>query len=168
MQVTDQEPGVKPAPPCRRAGPGRRLSALKLASGNFFSVPSVIGAIAQAFSCLLLVLLGTGPALPLLHFGLTQHELCPEHGELVHTEGAARADHHGGEAPGLYDAPGFSHEHDHCLASAVQAPRATLAKAPAPVLLDPGDGSTSLLIESRDAHPSVSILALAPKLPPPV
>jgi hypothetical protein len=123
----------------------------------------------RLLALMVLALFGAGHALPGLHHVLTPHVVCAEHGELTHSQDAGA---HPAEPPSASDSLTASgeaaHAHEHCSL-------AGLAADPCPVVL--GSSATRLpvqerarapLAEAERAHSSVELLALAPKLAPPV
>jgi hypothetical protein len=115
---------------------------------------------------------GLAQVLPVLHFVLVAHQLCAEHGELVHVDASespaahAAEEHSRSSEVQLVGSSGESHSHDHCgviisgHAHGVQlsSPQGGLQ---ARSYLDAEPGS------ARAAHPSIALLAYAPKLAPP-
>lgn len=140
---------------------GFRRSAVKPAAGFRLLFDALRG--------LLLFVLGAGYLVPALHFTLIEHELCAEHGALehrgaqaVHAERAVAS-----QSAGLEAAASVEHEHEHCAVLATSSQRATstarsaIAVAPAPLT------PVSSVSPAEFAHPSLELLAYAPKLAPP-
>ncbi len=96
------------------------------------------------------------------------HVTCPEHGELIHLPGPARAGHppHALGFERHVPAPEQSHGHEHCLAASFARQRTTLPSVarPAP---SADLGALALLGRARLAAAPLSILRLAPKSSPP-
>lgn len=116
--------------------------------------------------CAFAILLVAGEhTLASLHQALTPHELCEEHGELVHAEHEP-ADVAHGESSALDAGPQAEAEHHHCgivPAAPTRAPAAT-----------PGSDcavASATLVQVRGpserAVVSIDVLAFAPKLSPP-
>lgn len=128
----------------------------------------------RVFSLALLTLIGSAQVLPALHHLTTRHAVCAEHGELTHLSGAeAEAEAEGSSEPSSADptlraVATVEDEHEHCAVPA-------LGSSPA---LAPGDAVASCLTleasapllgaGSTRAESSLPILAVAPKLAPPV
>jgi hypothetical protein len=103
-----------------------------------------------------------------LHFALISHEICADHGELVHTDADAHASEHRVPGPAV-QAPSEHAGHDHCpvlgrpleQAGLSGAPPATLAAlavtAPAPAAVETDNGPSR-----------AELLLAAPKQSPPV
>jgi hypothetical protein len=126
----------------------------------------------RVFSLALLTLIGSAQVLPALHHLTTRHAVCAEHGELTHLSGA-EAEAEGSSEPSSADptlraVATVEDEHEHCAVPA-------LGSSPA---LAPGDAVASCLTleasapllgaGSTRAESSLPILAVAPKLAPPV
>ena len=106
--------------------------------------------------------------LPALHHALVHHEVCAEHGELVHSnESHGHAVTAENEHPGYHADSSGSHEHEHCgVSAAVRDPG--VAAAPPPLLLDASPSAPAApSVAAASAARSIELLALAPKLPPP-
>jgi hypothetical protein len=126
----------------------------------------------RVFSLALLTLIGSAQVLPALHHLTTRHAVCAEHGELTHVSGAEAEAEGSSEPrsaePTLRAVATVEDEHEHCAVPA-------LASSPA---LASGDAATSCLTleasalrvgaGSTRAESSLPILAVAPKLAPPV
>ena len=119
----------------------------------------------------LLLLLTAAQALPSLHFVLVAHEVCPEHGEILHAEdgAASHASDSTWRGPVATAGSELEHEHEHC-AVAVRPSSPELSGATLVCV-----ASASLPIAQRLAagarergRSSVKLLAYAPKLAPPV
>jgi hypothetical protein len=114
---------------------------------------------------------GLSQVLPALHFVLVAHQLCAEHGELVHAHAGQSSAHPSEEHTAsseqqLVRAAGESHAHDHCsVVGSGHAHGLRLASPQgclrAPSYLEAELGS------ARRAHSSIALLAYAPKLAPP-
>jgi hypothetical protein len=126
----------------------------------------------RVFSLALLTLIGSAQVLPALHHLTTPHAVCAEHGELTHlSEAEAEAESSSeprSAEPTLRAVATVEDEHEHCAVPA-------LGSSPA---LASGDAATSCLTleasaprlgtGSTRAESSLPILAVAPKLAPPV
>jgi hypothetical protein len=106
--------------------------------------------------------------LPALHHALVEHEVCAEHGDLVHGDGGhGRAVAPGNDHAGYHEGSSASHEHEHCgVSAAVRQPgvtgeRLALKLEPEACLVAPA------FLAEASASRSIELLALAPKLPPP-
>ena len=102
-----------------------------------------------------------------LHFALISHEICADHGELVHRASAPGSDHH--RASGPVAVPSSDgEEHDHCPVAGRRHDHVAVFAAPgvlvAPALVAPAPASpaSSLVAPSRKA-----LLLAAPKQSPP-
>jgi hypothetical protein len=108
----------------------------------------------------------------LAHLAVVHHEVCLEHGELMHSEeqGARRIASHADSALTTLREreSGATHDHDHC-GIAAHRRESALRSAPIRQLLDP---STPAAIAQRGEEPIRScgrdILSFAPKCSPPV
>ncbi|HWA72527.1 MAG TPA: hypothetical protein VG937_09340 [Polyangiaceae bacterium] len=118
---------------------------------------------------LLLVALGVGYLVPALHFGLVQHELCAEHGELRHSGGhavvSARPSAH--PVAAADSVPEFADEHDHCAVVATSSKVAATVPSSASTSTLAAEASPSSLSRAELAHVSLALLHYAPKLAPP-
>lgn len=134
------------------------------------SIPRLQAGLRALASALLLLLAGA-QALPSLHFVLVAHEVCPEHGEILHADDGASSHAPGSTWRGAEVAAGseLEHEHEHC----------SVALRPGPPELSGAelacDASGALPVAElvapaarERAHSSVALLAYAPKLAPPV
>jgi len=120
----------------------------------------------RALALLAVALLGGEQVLPSLHYALVRHEVCPEHGELVHV-GQARHEvvQHGRtahfETGAVEEAP-----HAHCgsLPASTQAaaPVATAAGCPLPER-----SLVATIVPRASVTPSANVLSFAPKQSPP-
>lgn len=115
---------------------------------------------------------GLAQVLPVLHFVLVAHQLCAEHGELVHAEAgqapAAHADesHAASSEARLVAAASESHAHDHC--GVVISGHAHGVRLVSPrVCLHASSYLEAALGSARPGHSSIALLAYAPKLAPP-
>jgi hypothetical protein len=119
------------------------------------------------------VVFGLAQALPVLHFVLVAHRLCAEHGEMLHADASeppaphASADRSGSaDEQRLVASAGAEHTHEHCGVIVSSHPHGVR-------LLSPGGSCTSVSYrtsaagEAKRAHPSIALLAYAPKLAPP-
>lgn len=117
----------------------------------------------------LLVALAVGYVVPALHFGLVQHELCAEHGELrhgsVHSLDVARTSAH--PVPAADSAPAFADEHEHCAVIATSPTAAANVPPPTSVPALATETSPGSLCRAELAHVSLALLLYAPKLAPP-
>jgi hypothetical protein len=101
-----------------------------------------------------------------LHQALTPHEVCAEHGELIHADHQPAAAVAQGTAPAVEEGPRAEAEHHHCgviPASPARAPVATRAS-------DCVAGAAALAQASEpfERHVvSADVLAFAPKQSPP-
>lgn len=124
----------------------------------------------RVLSLALLTLTASAQVLPALHQLTTRHVVCAEHGELTHVSGAEieASSEPRGVDPTLRAAATVEDEHEHCAVPA-------LGSSPA---LAPGDGASACLTldasaprvgaGSPRAESSLPLLAVAPKLAPPV
>jgi hypothetical protein len=126
-------------------------------------------ALLRALAGLLLVALSAGQALPALHFALTTHVVCAEHGELAHVGDFAPRAHPAPSAGQVQISGGetSSHEHEHCDVLATFGPRAALSSTP--TLERSASTALSALapVRAEAAHSSLALLSYAPKLAPP-
>jgi hypothetical protein len=134
-------------------------------------VPSApLAWLVRAFSLALLTLIGSAQVLPALHHLTARHVVCAEHGELTHASGAsidAESEPRSAE-PALRSAATVEDAHEHCAVPA-------LGSSPA---VAPGDAAVACLTLERRApelgagstraESSLPLLAVAPKLAPPV
>ena len=102
-----------------------------------------------------------------LHFALISHEICADHGELVHRASASGAEHHHARGP-VATPSGADDEHDHCPVAGRRHDQLAVGEAPvvqvaeAPVALAPSVSTGALVVPSRAA-----LLLAAPKQSPP-
>lgn len=126
----------------------------------------------RALAVLLAGLYVVGAFGGILHVAAVEHARCAEHGEVVHLEGAPRADArvgyyeearlHAGERAGTHA------EHDHCLVLAPSSPVvAALSEADVSAHLDEGEGSSPLAREGGAHAAGEPLFRLAPKQGPP-
>jgi hypothetical protein len=140
----------------------KALQALRAArKSRFSSWLRVLGAFILAELALVQVL-------PALHHALVHHEVCAEHGELVHADDA-----HGHAVTAQNDSPGYhadssnEHQHEHCGVSAA-AREPGIARAETRLALGPEAAAPAVSsVTAARAAGSIELLALAPKLPPP-
>jgi hypothetical protein len=114
-----------------------------------------------------LVLLLGQHVLPALHHAVETHEICPEHGELVHELAAKPSEQPASQGAGISGGEP-QHEHGHCaVVPAVQ--RKEYAPATSSALLITPAPVAAITIALRD-HTRVSktrLFRLAPKQSPP-
>ncbi|HYO94231.1 MAG TPA: hypothetical protein VER33_06950 [Polyangiaceae bacterium] len=134
------------------------------------SIPRLQAGLRALVSALLL-LLTAAQALPSLHFVLVAHEVCPEHGEILHADDGAASHAPDSRWRGPVAAAGseLEHEHEHCsVALRPSSPELScaalvcVASASLPIahLLGPA--------ARERGRSSLALLAYAPKLAPPV
>ncbi|MET0413557.1 MAG: hypothetical protein ABW217_19775 [Polyangiaceae bacterium] len=114
---------------------------------------------------------GLAQVLPVLHFVLVAHQLCAEHGELVHADAGQDAAHaseqHAASSEAqLVGAAGESHAHDHCGVVGSGHAHGVRLTSPQGCLCAPSYLEAELS-SARSAHSSIALLAYAPKLAPP-
>ena len=126
--------------------------------------------LARVLSLALLTLIGSAQVLPALHHLTSHHAVCAEHGELTHVsshELEAFSEPRGVD-PTVRSAATAEDEHEHCTVPALSA---------SPALAPSDAGVSCLTLEERAprlgagsprAESSLPILAVAPKLAPPV
>jgi hypothetical protein len=120
----------------------------------------------RLLSVLAVALIAGEHTLASLHQALTPHELCAEHGELVHSEHQADTDTARDTGPAFDASPQAEAEHHHCgvvPAAPARAPAATPGNAYAVA-------PPALILASRPFERpvlSLDVLAFAPKLSPP-
>jgi hypothetical protein len=119
----------------------------------------------------------------LIHQATTTHTRCPEHGELIHGEEAAAADHAGqalelqladdrlarpsGDTARVRALPlAANHEHEHCLVTAPTRERADPA-AQAPGDLAPACERSALALADNPGSAGRPLYRTAPKTSPP-
>jgi hypothetical protein len=102
-----------------------------------------------------------------LHFALISHEICADHGELVHRASASGLKQHRSNGP--VAAPSSAgEEHDHCPVAGRRHEHVTVGEAravhvaPAPLALTPAVARAASVAPSRAA-----LLLAAPKQSPP-
>jgi hypothetical protein len=104
----------------------------------------------------------------MLHFALVSHEICADHGEVVHagsTRHSASAFASGPAARAALDHA----EHDHCPLLGRRAEHASLSGAPSATLSALAVGSSPPAAAATDIAPSrAELLLAAPKQSPPV
>jgi hypothetical protein len=118
-------------------------------------------------SALLLFVLGSGYALPALHFAAVAHEVCAEHGALEHVHevrGAASAEPSKDAAWATSES---THEHDCCRVLGVSPPSVLATTGALAVEVTLGLAPAAALCEAF-ANANVALLRYAPKLAPPV
>jgi hypothetical protein len=108
--------------------------------------------------------------LPALHHVLVHHEVCAEHGELVHSndESHGHAVTAQNELPGYHVDSSAPHDHEHCGVSAAVRDAGVVGARPALSLEASVSAPTVASIAAASAARSIELLTLAPKLPPPV
>ena len=119
---------------------------------------------------MLLALLGLGPALPMLHFAVIEHQVCPTHGELMHAHGSAALEQsapaRGARSEALPSADD-EHAHEHCALSAAGTERTAIGRRSVGLRDRVGRAVVRPAHVSEHAHKSLALLAYAPKLAPP-
>jgi hypothetical protein len=140
---------------------GPRRTAVNRAAGLRLLVDALRG--------LLLVVLGAGYLVPGLHFTLIEHELCAEHGALEHRDvEAAHAERAvASQSAALNASASVEHEHEPCAVLATSSQRATSPARSAIVLASAVLTKARSVSPAEFAHPSLELLAYAPKLAPP-
>lgn len=102
-----------------------------------------------------------------LHFALISHEICADHGELVHRASAAAGEHRHARGP-VATPSSDGDEHDHCPVAGRRHDHVAVGEAPAvhvaqgPVALAPAGAEGTRVAPSRAA-----LLLTAPKQSPP-
>lgn len=122
---------------------------------------------------MLCAVFGLGQALPVLHFVLVAHQLCAEHGALVHADAGSSPAAHGPEGQPassdaqLLDSGSEPHAHDHCGVAIAGQAHAVRLGSPEGCLYAASyrAGGTGA---ARAAHSSIALLSYAPKLAPPL
>ena len=109
-----------------------------------------------------------------LHLALERHEVCADHGELIHVADAHRvADAHG-PAPAdpvdhvSVEGAGEVGEHAHCDVLPATERRREVARAPGELALAPPIVVERALNASSRPHEAIPLLLRAPALSPPV
>ena len=120
----------------------------------------------QALGLLAAALIAGQHALPSLHHGLVQHEVCADHGELVHA-GEAHAAADPSSVPALEAEPAPDLGHDHCGTTPSAPTRAPLAPEVSVALAPTREEAAASRFQTLDAAPA-DVLAFAPKQSPPV
>ena len=106
--------------------------------------------------------------LPALHHALVHHEVCAEHGELVHSdESHGHAVTAGTDGPGYHADSSGSHEHEHCGVSVAVRDPGVVASRPSLSLEASFAAPAVPSLACASAARAIELLALAPKLPPP-
>jgi hypothetical protein len=121
----------------------------------------------RALAALAALLVAGEHSIASLHQALTAHEVCAEHGELVHAaEHEARTVSHA-SVPAVEPGASVEASHHHCGAVPAAPMRAPAPSAQTAILApEPGIFAQAESFESVDSTPDV--LAFAPKLSPPV
>jgi hypothetical protein len=135
------------------------------------SVGSVRAATIRVGLLVLLGLLGLGPALPMLHFAVLEHQLCPTHGELMHVHDASVLESAAaprGARSEVLPSAGEEHVHEHCALSAVSTERPAIVHSDAGRYVLVEHATAPAYDVSEYPHSSVALLAYAPKRAPPV
>ncbi len=103
-----------------------------------------------------------------LHFALISHEICADHGEVVHADERDHAsDHHVGGP--LAQTPDEHAGHDHCPVLGRRLEHATLYGAPPATVSAPRVAACAPAAAATDTVPSrAELLLAAPKQSPPV
>lgn len=125
----------------------------------------------KALAALLVVLLVGSQLLAALHQLLVRHEVCAEHGELIHvaahveTRSASRS----ASERSAFVAARAGHAHDHCavLASAHEK-RASVARTDTTIAAAPIAPRVSVLATGAEPRGGIDVLSVAPKQSPPV
>lgn len=109
----------------------------------------------------------------LMHFGLVQHVVCADHGELVHEsashEAHAEQENAGqrqGQGPALH-AAAVAHDHEHCTFAATTREALALPPSHAVVTIGAIACSARLTGFTTDALCCEALFRLAPKTSPP-
>lgn len=151
--------------PRRRASLGHAMRSRRTAVDRAAGVRLLI----DALRGLLLVVLNAGYLVPALHFTLIEHEICAEHGGLEHRDASAvhieRAVPN--QSAALNAAASLEHEHEHCALLATSSQRLAIAVRSAIAVAPGGLPQQSFVSRAAFAHPSLDLLAYAPKLAPP-
>jgi hypothetical protein len=124
----------------------------------------------RVFSLALLTLIGSAQVLPALHHLTTRHAVCAEHGELTHLSGAeAEGSSEPRSAdPTLRAVATVEDEHEHCAVPALGSSPALASGDAGAFCLTLEASAPRLGAGSTRAESSLPILAVAPKLAPPV
>jgi hypothetical protein len=102
-----------------------------------------------------------------LHFALISHEICADHGELVHRSAARAGEHQHPRGPAALPS-GENGEHDHCPLIGRRNDQQATVSAPALEVAPAAVGLVPVLGESPRAVPSrAALLLAAPKQSPP-
>ena len=100
------------------------------------------------------------------HQALTAHEVCAEHGELVHTASTHEGVGRHGSVPAVEQGAGAEADHHHCgavPAAPTRAPAVTRSEAVA----EPPLALATFLVSFESAALALHVLAYAPKQSPP-
>jgi len=124
----------------------------------------------RVFSLALLTLIGSAQVLPALHHLTTRHAVCAAHGELTHLSGAeAEGSSEPRSAdPTLRAVATVEDEHEHCAVPALGSSPALASGDAGAFCLTLEASAPRLGAGSTRAESSLPILAVAPKLAPPV
>jgi hypothetical protein len=124
---------------------------------------------ASGVACALVLLQGAG----IVHSFLDSHEICREHGELVHGHRGREMVAADSPAPAGFGALRSSRaatpdpEHEHCQVSFHQ--RARAVPKPASSVVTPLEREVNTAAQARDVlPPHIPLLAIAPKSSPPI
>ena len=116
------------------------------------------------------VLLMGGQLLNSLHELLVPHEVCAEHGQLVHVslDEPVSPEHSPDGSVGISAMPGEQHSHEHCVLAARSGDDELAAPAAASgELVDAVPEASTVAAWSAATHGSDDVIALAPKQSPP-
>jgi len=120
----------------------------------------------RAVAALAVVLIAGDHSLASLHQALTVHEVCAEHGELVHEGGAHVGTTAPGSVPAVESGAVAEEEHHHCGVVPAAPTRAPAVAAAFECAAAPLAALGSF--ESFESElPTPNVLAFAPKLSPP-
>jgi hypothetical protein len=120
----------------------------------------------RAFAAFAAFLIAGDHGLASLHQALTAHEVCAEHGELVHADSTRSVVTARGSVPAVDATDEVEAEHHHCgavPASPTRAPVVSVSSECAVAALDRLQPSASL----PASVPATDVLAFAPKQSPP-
>jgi hypothetical protein len=101
-----------------------------------------------------------------LHQALTPHDICAEHGELVHAEHQAIGETAHGTAPAVDEGPQAEPEHHHCGVVPAAPGRAPVVASDSECAFGAAALEPSTVLLHRSAVTS-DVLAFAPKASPP-
>jgi hypothetical protein len=122
----------------------------------------------RALAAFALALLLGQYVLPAVHYAAEEHEVCPEHGELVHVRGSHTSEPPAGEGPGISGA-GERDDHGHCdVVPAVSREGQALAARAELEVAPPAAEKTAAAIVARAQASKTPLFRLAPKQSPPL